>query len=59
MVSPQRAATALRTTAFGQDRLETLLNPDDVALNVLEILNTKLTGMNFDIRVDAPMVAGV
>ncbi len=56
VVSPQRANTPLRTAAFGAEQPYALLEPDDVAQRIFTLLGTDLTGMNFDIRVDAPLV---
>lgn len=56
VVSPQRANTALRAEAFGGEESSDLLDPNDVAYSICDILGTDLTGMNFDIRVDAPFL---
>jgi len=57
VVSPQRAKTNLRAAAFGGEEASDLLNPDDVACSICDILGTDLTGMNFDIRVDTPFLS--
>lgn len=55
VMSPQRAATGLRSSAFGNgESAHSLLNPEDIAASVLDILETELTGMNFDVRIDVP-----
>lgn len=55
VISPQRTATGLRATAFGkQEDAQSLLNPEYIAESVLSILDTELTGMNFDVRIDVP-----
>lgn len=57
VVSPQRARTTLRTDAFGAEGQAPMLEPDDVASQILAILRSDISGMNFDIRVDAPLVS--
>lgn len=55
VVSPQRTATDLRYAVFGKkEDKRSLLSTKDIADNILNILDTELTGMNFDIRIDAP-----
>lgn len=55
VVSPQRARTGLRTNAFGSEAAAGLLDPKFVAERIFDIMKSDLTGMNFDIRVDAPL----
>jgi 2-C-methyl-D-erythritol 4-phosphate cytidylyltransferase len=58
VVSPQRAETGLRSSAFGSsENPQSLLTPEDIAECVLNILETELTGMNFDVRIDIPFTA--
>jgi 2-C-methyl-D-erythritol 4-phosphate cytidylyltransferase len=58
VASPQRANTELRTQAFGVEPDGSLLNPDYVARQILDLLALNVSGMNFDIRVDAPLFRG-
>jgi hypothetical protein len=54
-MSPQRAATGLRSSTFGNgESAQSLLTPEDIAENALSVLDTELTGMNFDVRIDVP-----
>jgi len=59
VISPQRANTQLRAQAFGKESRSDLLEPDEIALRISQVLGTDLTGMNFDLRVDAPLIARV
>jgi 2-C-methyl-D-erythritol 4-phosphate cytidylyltransferase len=51
-ISPQRTATPLRLKAFGQEDQSTLLKPEEVADAILSILNQKVTGQIFDVRLE-------
>lgn len=48
-INPERAATPMRTKAFGKEPPETLLDPDDVARRALGVLVGSSTGLVYDV----------
>ncbi len=56
VVSPQRANTELRINAFGAESSTKLLSPDVISERLFHVMNTDATGMNFDVRIDAPLI---
>jgi len=51
-INPQRTNTPMRTNAFGEEPLDTLLDPDNVAAVSLKVLNSDLTGQIISVRVE-------
>lgn len=51
-ISPQRTHTPMRTNAFGEEPLETLLAPENVAAVSLQVLGSDLTGQVISVRVE-------
>lgn len=49
-ISPERTRTPLREVAFGLENEQMLLSPESVARAVLTVLELKLTGMTFEIK---------
>ncbi|MGO2520641.1 MAG: SDR family NAD(P)-dependent oxidoreductase [Microbacterium sp.] len=51
-INPQRTHTPMRTNAFGEEPLETLLEPESVAAVTLQVLASPLTGQVIAVRVE-------
>ncbi|MFD5224997.1 SDR family NAD(P)-dependent oxidoreductase [Microbacterium sp. NPDC058342] len=51
-INPQRTHTPMRTNAFGEEPLDTLLDPDNVAAVSLQVLDSELTGQVIAVRVE-------
>ncbi|MGK3126529.1 SDR family NAD(P)-dependent oxidoreductase [Candidatus Pantoea formicae] len=51
-INPERTATPMRTSNFGLEPSELLLDPKDVALTSLKVLGTNKTGLIIDVRKD-------
>lgn len=49
-INPERARTPMRVKAFGQERPETLLDPEEVARKALGVLVQGTTGLIYDIN---------
>ncbi|MDE0547324.1 bifunctional cytidylyltransferase/SDR family oxidoreductase [Microbacterium sp. C7(2022)] len=52
-INPQRTATPMRTSAFGDEPPETLLDPEDVAQVTLEVVGSDFTGQIVTVNVEA------
>ncbi|QEO13526.1 bifunctional cytidylyltransferase/SDR family oxidoreductase [Agromyces intestinalis] len=52
-VNPQRTRTPMRTSAFGDEPAESLLEPEAVAAASLRVLTADFTGQIVDVRVEA------
>ncbi|WP_144795593.1 bifunctional cytidylyltransferase/SDR family oxidoreductase [Microbacterium paludicola] len=51
-ISPQRTHTPMRTQAFGEEALHTLLDPRDVAAVSLQVISGEMTGQVISVRVE-------
>ncbi|MBL4078655.1 bifunctional cytidylyltransferase/SDR family oxidoreductase [Escherichia coli] len=51
-INPERTATPMRTSNFGVEPSDLLLDPKDVALTSLKVLGSNRTGLIVDIRKD-------
>lgn len=51
-INPQRTNTPMRSNAFGEEPLETLLDPETVAAVSLQVLASRLTGQVVAVRVE-------
>jgi len=51
VINPERAATPMRFKTFGKEDKSTLLSPEFIAINTLNIMFKEITGQVFDIRV--------
>lgn len=51
-INPQRTNTPMRTAAFGDEPIESLLDPSTVAAVSLQVLNSDLTGQIVSVRVE-------
>jgi len=51
-ISPQRTHTPMRTRAFGDEPLDSLLDPESVASVSLQVLDSRLTGQVIAVRVE-------
>ncbi len=51
IINPERAATPMRFKTFGKEDKNTLLSPEFIAINTLNIMFKEITGQVFDIRV--------
>ncbi len=54
-VNPERAATPMRTKAFGEEPADTLLSAAVVARSTLDVLVSDLTGQVVDVRKVMPI----
>ncbi len=54
-INPERTGTPMRTKAFGQEPLESLLDSVEVARRSMDILISGETGLIIDIRKDDPL----
>ncbi len=54
-INPERTSTPMRTKAFGQEPLESLLDSVEVARRSMDILISGETGLIIDIRKDDPL----
>lgn len=57
-VNPQRTRTPMRTHAFGEEPVGTLLDPVQVAEVSLKVLNSDLTGQIVAVRVEQQLARG-
>ncbi len=57
-INPERTATPMRTKAFGQEPLGSLLDSETVARTSLDVLLSRETGHIFDVRKDDPFGPG-
>ena len=55
-VNPERTRTPMRRTAFGDEPVQTLLDPAVVASTVVDLLASRTTGHVIDIRLSQPEV---
>jgi 2-C-methyl-D-erythritol 4-phosphate cytidylyltransferase len=53
-VNPERTATPMRTKAFGQEPADSLLESEVVARTSLDVLVSRFTGHDVDVRREAP-----
>ncbi len=51
VINPERAATPMRFNAFGKEDALTLLSPEFIAVQTLNIITRNITGSVFDIKV--------
>lgn len=49
-INPERTATPMRTRAFGDEPVDSLLQPDIVAATTIDVLVSELTGQVIDVR---------
>jgi 2-C-methyl-D-erythritol 4-phosphate cytidylyltransferase len=56
-INPQRTSTPMRYAAFGDEPVETLLDPDDVARVTLQVLDAEVTGQVVTVEVAAMAAA--
>lgn len=54
VINPERTATPMRTAAFGDEPLGTLLSAEVVAETALDVLASDLTGLVVDVRRETP-----
>jgi ribitol-5-phosphate 2-dehydrogenase (NADP+) / D-ribitol-5-phosphate cytidylyltransferase len=57
-INPQRTRTPMRTAAFGDEPLDTLLDPEDVARVALTVAASDLTGQIVTVQVAAMRARG-
>jgi len=58
-INPERTATPMRTKAFGQEPVGSLLDSETVARTSLDVLLSSVTGHIFDVRKDDPLAAAL
>lgn len=58
-INPERTATPMRTKAFGQEPVGSLLDSETVARTSLDVLLSSETGHIFDVRKDDPLAAAL
>lgn len=58
-INPERTATPMRTKAFGQEPVGSLLDSETVARTSLDVLLSSGTGHIFDVRKDDPLAAAL
>ena len=58
-INPERTATPMRTKAFGQEPVGSLLDSEIVARTSLDVLLSSVTGHIFDVRKDDPLAAAL
>lgn len=59
VINPERAATPMRTNAFGEEPAGTLLSARAVALTTIDVLLSNLTGHVIDVRREEPGNVGL
>ena len=58
-INPERTATPMRTKAFGEEPVGSLLESEIVARTSLDVLLSEQTGHIFDVRKDDPLAAAL
>lgn len=59
VINPERAATPMRTKAFGEEPKGSLLSSRAVALTTIDVLLSSLTGQVIDVRSEEPAKVGM